>query len=94
MSLVEVSQGDGRLPAEVRLGPGRYQESAGCRGGTRVSDQDTIRIKCPNLSCQRILAVPCSARGKLVRCRVCGFTLRVPQKAAAEPAESSKNKAG
>lgn len=49
-----------------------------------MPEPDTIRIKCPNLSCQRVLAVPCSARGKLVRCRACGFTLRVPQKSAAQ----------
>jgi hypothetical protein len=33
---------------------------------------------CPNLSCQRILAVPVSARGKVVRCRVCGMNVRIP----------------
>lgn len=37
-----------------------------------------IRIKCPNLSCQRILAVPPHARGKLVRCRQCGSTVSIP----------------
>jgi hypothetical protein len=30
--------------------------------------------------CQRILAVPMMARGKLVRCRNCGQTLRIPTK--------------
>jgi hypothetical protein len=62
-----------------------------------VPEQDTIRIKCPNLSCQRVLAVPCVARGKLVRCRACGFTLRVPQKSTGQDqpdAESTKKKAG
>jgi len=33
---------------------------------------------CPNLSCQRILAVPSSARGKVVLCRVCGMNVRIP----------------
>jgi hypothetical protein len=43
-----------------------------------VADQTTIRIMCPNLACQRILAVPVHARGKLVRCRSCGMTIRIP----------------
>jgi len=41
-----------------------------------------IRIMCPNLACQRILAVPAHARGKLVRCRGCSMTIRIPQKDA------------
>lgn len=45
-----------------------------------MSDQKTIRIMCPNLACQRILAVPVHARGKLVRCRSCGITIRIPLK--------------
>jgi hypothetical protein len=39
---------------------------------------DIVRIKCPNLSCQKILAVPESARGKTVRCRNCATNIRVP----------------
>ena len=39
---------------------------------------ETIRVMCPNLACQRILAVPSHARGKLVRCRACGMTIRIP----------------
>ena len=39
---------------------------------------EVIRIMCPNLSCQRVLAVPSSARGKLVRCRGCGSNIRIP----------------
>jgi hypothetical protein len=37
-----------------------------------------IRIMCPNLGCKRILAVPSHARGKLVRCKSCGMTVRIP----------------
>ena len=37
-----------------------------------------IRIMCPNLACQRILAIPVKARGKIVRCRGCGMNVRVP----------------
>lgn len=46
----------------------------------RVADEAVLRIICPNLGCQRVLAVPARARGKLVRCRTCGITVRVPSK--------------
>jgi len=62
-----------------------------------VTDNGLIRIMCPNLSCQRILVVPEGARGKVVRCSMCGMNIRIParkkdnavasKKAAAEPAE-------
>jgi len=40
--------------------------------------------------CQRILAVPMLARGKLVRCRNCGMTLRIPKKQEPEaPAQAA-----
>ena len=45
---------------------------------------------CPNLSCQRILAVPEGARGKVVRCRVCGMNVKIPARkggASASPDE-------
>jgi len=35
---------------------------------------------CPKLSCQRVLAVPANARGKLVRCKGCGANIRIPAK--------------
>ena len=41
---------------------------------------DTIRIMCPALTCRRILAVPASSRGKNVRCKSCGATIRVPDR--------------
>lgn len=44
-----------------------------------MSGQTIIQIMCPNLTCRRILAVPMSTRGKLVRCRGCGSTIRVPE---------------
>jgi len=43
-----------------------------------MSDSGIIQIMCPKLTCRRILAVPARARGKLVRCRGCGSTIRVP----------------
>lgn len=46
----------------------------------------TLRIKCPSLSCRKILAVPVSSRGKTVKCKNCGGMIRVPQKSAAPPA--------
>lgn len=39
---------------------------------------ESIRIMCPKLTCKTILAVPVTARGKVVRCKNCGTTLRVP----------------
>ena len=40
----------------------------------------TIRLMCPNLTCRRVLSVPEEARGRSVRCRGCGSTIRVPAK--------------
>ncbi|GIW74723.1 MAG: hypothetical protein KatS3mg103_1245 [Phycisphaerales bacterium] len=40
--------------------------------------ESSVRIMCPNLTCRKVLAVPSSARGKTVRCRVCGTAIRVP----------------
>ncbi len=47
----------------------------------------SIRIMCPNLACMRILAVPERARGRLVRCRGCRMTIRIPEKRQQETAE-------
>lgn len=41
---------------------------------------DHIRIMCPSLTCRRVLAVPANSRGKNVRCKGCGATIRVPEK--------------
>lgn len=41
-------------------------------------DTESIRIICPNLACQRLLAVPRMARGEVVRCRGCGSNIKVP----------------
>jgi ribosomal protein S27E len=56
-----------------------------------VTEQTVIRIMCPNLACQRILAIPSHARGKLVRCQGCGSTIRIPQKAAEKPTEQPEH---
>jgi hypothetical protein len=42
-------------------------------------------VLCPNLGCQRVLAVPAHARGKLVRCKSCGMTIRIPKRTKDEP---------
>lgn len=50
-----------------------------------------VRIMCPNLTCRKVLAVPQTARGKTVRCRSCGITIRIPQESKPtkpEPAEA------
>lgn len=39
---------------------------------------DVLRIICPNLSCRSILSVPSTARGKYVRCRMCGTKVAIP----------------
>jgi RNase P subunit RPR2 len=65
-------------------------------GGSAGSSKkdDIVRIMCPKLGCQRILAVPVATRGKLVRCRNCGTNIRVPLKDASRaPApDSGENK--
>ena len=47
---------------------------------TTINSQ-TFRVKCPNLECQRLLAVPVQARGQLVRCLHCRTHLKVPASA-------------
>jgi hypothetical protein len=51
---------------------------------------------CPALSCRKVLAVPTSSRGKNVRCKNCGATIRVPEKksVAVEPAAEKAPPAG
>ncbi|MGQ0628861.1 MAG: hypothetical protein ACT4PL_12275 [Phycisphaerales bacterium] len=39
---------------------------------------DTLRIMCPSLNCRKVLAIPQSARGKTVRCKICGTNIRIP----------------
>jgi hypothetical protein len=43
-----------------------------------MSNPDTLRVMCPNLTCRKILAVPSAARGKTVRCRGCATNIRIP----------------
>ena len=50
-----------------------------------MSNTPLVRLMCPNLSCQRVLAVPETARGQLVRCKNCGTTIRIPQPTAQKP---------
>ena len=50
---------------------------------------DQIRIMCPSLTCRRVLAVPTTSRGKNVRCKGCGSTIRVPEKPVAQAAKDA-----
>lgn len=52
---------------------------------------DVIRIMCPRLTCRKVLAVPTAARGRTVRCRSCGATLRVPIKGSDDAATMNKS---
>ncbi|MBI1337208.1 MAG: hypothetical protein GC164_09635 [Phycisphaera sp.] len=38
----------------------------------------SVRLLCPNLKCRTILSVPSNARGKVVRCRLCGTRITIP----------------
>ncbi len=58
------------------------EQSSNPRDSTRRDD--VLRIMCPKLGCQRILAVPTAARGKLVRCRNCGTNIKIPMEKVAE----------
>lgn len=49
-----------------------------------------IRIMCPNLACQRVLSVPDSARGKLVRCGGCGVNIKIPVLKTENQADTSE----
>ena len=50
---------------------------------------DIIRIMCPNLGCQRILAVPPRAQGRVVRCQGCGTNIRIPRPETHDSAASA-----
>ncbi|MCC6579015.1 MAG: hypothetical protein IT440_01130 [Phycisphaeraceae bacterium] len=39
---------------------------------------EAIRVICPNLKCRAVLSAPQAARGKTVRCRMCGMKVRIP----------------
>lgn len=47
------------------------------------------QLMCPNITCRKILSVPDSARGKVVRCSHCQTALRVPD---AKPSTLSHEK--
>lgn len=48
-----------------------------------MSDQRLVRIMCPSLTCRKVLSIPEIARGRTVRCKACGTTIRVPSNKAA-----------
>ncbi len=56
------------------------------------TDEKILRIMCPSLKCRRVLGVPESARGRTVKCKNCGSTVRIPVKAAnAAPIEEPES---
>ena len=65
--------GAGRL---VQGGGGLVDE--GGTGASPMSESESLRIMCPNLSCRKILAIPPAARGKTVRCRACATNIKIP----------------
>jgi DNA-directed RNA polymerase subunit RPC12/RpoP len=48
-----------------------------------------LRIRCPDLRCRCILAVPAETRGKVLRCARCGTKVLVPQPKEANPREAA-----
>lgn len=56
--------------------------------------EQTVRIMCPNLTCRRVLSVPITARGKVVRCAHCKSNMRIPgHKTPGAPAAPADAKA-
>lgn len=53
---------------------------------------DTVKIMCPKLTCRKVLSVPSSARGRTVRCRLCGTAIKVPQAKPAKTETPDPNK--
>ncbi|MGD9790912.1 MAG: hypothetical protein AB7Q00_11005 [Phycisphaerales bacterium] len=43
-----------------------------------ASEETYVRMMCPNLACRKVLSVPAEARGKTVKCKACGSSIRVP----------------
>ena len=58
-----------------------------------MTNQGTFRVKCPNLGCRRLLAVPMHGRGQLVRCLHCGTQLKVPDTVSKGPRWSNRQSA-
>ena len=51
-------------------------------------NQQIVKVMCPNLGCQRILAVPVRVRGEIVRCGGCNTNIRIPRASDAGPSGS------
>ena len=58
-----------------------------------MSDPQMVRIMCPNLICRKVLSIPEIARGKTVRCKSCGTTIRVPAAKAPSGSDQQANAA-
>jgi hypothetical protein len=46
---------------------------------TTAGTEEVVTMICPNLSCQRTVCAPETARGHVVRCAHCQTPFRVPQ---------------
>lgn len=55
---------------------------------------NAIRIMCPNLRCRAVLAVPAEARGRMVRCRSCGSSIKVPAKREPQHPSEAEHSSG
>lgn len=81
---------DNRKQGHAHSGVGRSQRIWRLIRSEAVTEQ-IVRIMCPNLGCRKVLSVPISARGKVVRCSGCQKNLRVPQAGEAKaPAPGAK----
>ena len=56
------------------------------------SAQPVVKVMCPNLSCQRILAVPAHARGEIVRCGGCNTNIRIPRSSGRNRAQGGSDR--
>ncbi len=69
-----------RQPADVPMAPpGAVQGTNDMERTMPESTNNVVKVMCPNLGCQRILAVPARARGEVVRCRGCNTNIRIPE---------------
>ena len=77
---------EGADPADeaVPTAPSTKQSRTGVTIMSEASQQ-IVKVMCPNLGCQRILAVPVRARGEVVRCQGCNSNIRIPRVAASVP---------
>jgi hypothetical protein len=62
---------------KIKLSKTDWKQIGQKMGWIKSAGEELIRIMCPNLECQRVMLVPSSARGEIVRCRGCDSKLRI-----------------